>query len=296
MTSLRALVVALMAAVISAGLLVFAATPASACGTSGGTTDNTTEYGTVCPGDDATGGDGGDGDGGDGSSEPTCDLSTAPFTEFCEGTKACWGNDPAANDEEKGEGLGAGPKPSDEHHLAYKACDDGTDEWFWSTDQEGPSTADLAREAVGSLTFPTYSLVFNPPTRTIVNLPTWFWAQGATTETLVGTSAGTVRAIATPDRMEVDPGDGSGVTTCPFVVTRSDECSYTYTRASVRGTATAADGSKAYPARVRLVYDLVIEDGGTAITVAGIPDVFTSPWQQMAVPVREVQTLSRPNR
>lgn len=296
MTVTKRLVVALLTAILSAGVLVSVASPALACDTSGGTTDDTVDYGEDCDTGGTDGAGDGDGDGdGSGPTKPTCDLSKSPYTEFCEGKVACWGNNPAANEEDT-PGLGAGKKPGDEYHLAYKACADGTDKWYWTKDDEGPSLPDLARQAVGSLKFPAYQLVFNPPTRTYVNLPTWWWADGATTDELIGTSAGAVRAIATPDRMEVDPGDGSGVMTCPFVVEKSDNCSYTYRRASVKGAATAPDGSTAYPARMRLTYDLVIENGGTPITVAGIPDTFSSPWQDVAVPVREVQTVVRPRR
>lgn len=294
MTAFRRFVIAMVSLVMSAGLLATVAVPAFACadGTSGGTTGDTADYSTGC---DDNGADGtADHSHGGGPSKPTCDLSKEPYTEFCDGKVACWGNNPAAN-KEGTPGLDAGEKPGDEYHLAYKACADGTDKWYWTKDDEGPSVPDLARQAVGSLKFPAYDLVFNPPTRTIVNLPTWWWATGATTDELIGTSAGPVRAIATPDHMEVDPGDGSAVMTCPFVVAKSDECSYTYKKASVNGSATAADGSKAYPARIRLVYDLVIENAGTPITVAGIPNVFTSPWQQTAVPVREIQSVVRPN-
>lgn len=38
--------------------------------------------------------------GGGGDSKPPCDLDQATFNEFCEGTSACWGNNPAANGEE----------------------------------------------------------------------------------------------------------------------------------------------------------------------------------------------------
>jgi hypothetical protein len=235
--------------------------------------------------------DGGGGDGG--SQEPTCDLSNEPYTEFCKGTLACWGNNPAGNSEEDvADELP--PKPGDDYHVAYRNCEDGSDTWYWSKDGEGPSIEELAQIAFGELVFPEYTLTFNPPRRTYVNLDTWWWAQGATTEELIGTAALGVRALATPNRMEVDPGDGSGVFSCEFVTAKSDDCTYTYRRASVRGSAAADDGSPAYPARMRLVYDVRFEVDGTPLTLDDLPTSFSSPWQDQPVPVREIQTVVRP--
>lgn len=50
---------------------------------------------TVCP---PTGGENGTGDGG-GGNEPTCEFYQN-YDEWCEGTAACWGNNPAANQPE----------------------------------------------------------------------------------------------------------------------------------------------------------------------------------------------------
>lgn len=227
--------------------------------------------------------------GGDTGPAPECEL-TESYPTYCksEGV-ACLLNDPALNDQEDVEDD-AGPKPEagdEEYHIAYESCSDGSGrDWFWTTG-ETVSTEDLALQAFGELTFTPYTMTFNPPNRTFVNLDTWWWAEGATTDTLVGTSAGAVRALARPDRMEIDPGDGSGVMNCDFVITKSDDCTYTYRKAN------AKDG--AYPARMRLVWSVSFEDGGTVLNLPGLPTAFTSPWQDVDVPVREVQTLSRPN-
>lgn len=288
-------------------LLLVAATVIAAAGLSGVTATgasagpklcavkvgNTVKY-VVCSSTPGTGSN--PGDVGTGPA-PECELTEA-YPTYCKSDGvACRLNDPAFNDQEDVEDD-AGPKPEgdEDYHIAYESCSDGSGrDWFWTTG-ETISTEDLALQAFGELEFTPYTTTFNPPNRTFVNLDTWWWAQGATTDTLVGTSAGAVRALARPDRMEVDPGDGTGVRSCPFVISMSDDCSYAYRKASVRGTAKAADGSAAYAARVRLVWAVTFEDGGTPLTLEGLPTAFSSPWQDVAVPVREVQTISRPNR
>jgi hypothetical protein len=90
-----------------------------------------------------------------------------------------------------------------------------------------------------------------------------------------------VVAVAEPDHLEVDPGDGSGTISCDFVVNESDERTHTYQRAS---------GDGGYPARARLVYDVHFEQKGSLIEPEGLPDTFESPWEETAVPVTEVQS------
>ncbi len=155
---------------------------------------------------------------------------------------------------------------------------------------------ELAQRAFGQLQIPAFTPTFNPPTATYVNLDTWWWAEGATTNELIGTAALGVRALATPDHMEVDPGDGSGAFTCDFATQEADDCSNTYRRSSNRGSARAPDGSKAYPARMRLVYDVRFEINGAPLNIAGLPTSLSSDWTPRAVPVREVQTVVVPRR
>lgn len=251
----------------------------------------------VCePGDDDTGTK----PPGGGDTEPTCDLDQDPFDQFCEGTSACWGNNPAANDEEAvAEELG--PKPDDpDAHVAFKDCRraDGSTyhKWYWATADDGATLSELAQRAFGRLKVPAFTPTFNPPTRTFVNLDTWWWAEGATTADVVGSAALGVRALATPDHMEVDPGDGSEVFSCDFATSKSDECIYTYRRASNRGSATAPDGSKAYAARMRLVYNVHFEHNGNPLKLDGLPTGLTGDWSNTAVPVREIQTVVIPRR
>lgn len=228
-----------------------------------------------------------------GSSTPTC-VYSGSYTEFCEGTAACWGNNPAANRPEAvADELG--PKPDDpEAQAAYKKClrADGTtyDDWYWATPGDGPTLAELAQRAFGALQIPVFTATFNPPTRTFVNLDTWWWAEGVGAEPLVGSSALGLRAIATPQYMQIDPGDGGAVKRCDFTVTRSDACTYVYRRSSDRLP------GKVYPARMRLQYGVTFERNGAPLTIPGAPDALASPWTAVDVPVREVQTLSRPSR
>lgn len=224
---------------------------------------------------------------------PPCNLDEAPYTEFCSGTSACWGNDPAAV--QKPKELEGVPKPEEDSHVVYKECrrQDGSifDLWSWST-KAGPSVADRITTARGLLKAPVFTASFNPPTRTIVNLPTWWWAEGAPTGRIVGTPAFGVVAIATPNRMIVDPGDGSGAFSCPISTTKSDACSYTYRRASNLGSVRGADDARAYPAEVRLVYDVSFEDNGRPLDVAGLPpEVYILAGSDTVnVVVREVQS------
>lgn len=250
-----------------------------------------------CEGGGSTDPGSGDG-GGDSGGGPTCDKSKAPYTEFCDGTAACWGNNPAAvKDPKELEGT---PKPDEDANVAYKSCRraDGStyDEWYWSTAADGPSLNELAQRAFGALRVPVFAPTFNPPGRSYVNLDTWWWAQGASDEEIIGSSALGVVAIAAPNRLEVDPGDGSNTIDCAFSTTKSDACTYMYRRGSNRGSATAEDGSRAYPARMRLVYDVRFERNGAPLALAGLPTSLSSPWRGTAISVREIQTVVQPNR
>lgn len=63
---------------------------------------------------------------------------------------------------------------------------------------------------------------------------------------------------------------------------------------SGRGTAVAADGSKAFPARIRLVWEVRFEDGDAPLVLDGLPDSISSDWEAVATPVREMQTVVVP--
>ncbi|MEO3750852.1 hypothetical protein [Streptomyces sp. B6B3] len=237
----------------------------------------------VCE-DTTPGEDGDNGDNGSGSGEPTCDLSLVEgigkpdASRWCQGSIACWANIPAVLPEEEWPDN----PPSEDHEYIYKSCVDASgnvveEGWEWYNPDE-PSIEELVQQAYGNLQAPEFTLAFSPPTESVIYIDTWWWAEGATNEEIIGTAALGVRAVAEPDHMEVDPGDGSGTITCDFSVSESDECSYVYERAS--------DG---YPARARLVYDVRFEQNGNPLEVAGMPETFESNWYEATVPVTEVQ-------
>lgn len=232
-------------------------------------------------------------DDGGGGSEPTCDYSLIDIDDYekswCEGEFACIST-------ESGGDPPAGEKPPTEDSVwTWKHCygPPGTEDyfdWYWEEPDE-PSIEQQAWEAWGNLRIPAFDLKFNPPQRTYVTLETWWWAEGPGNGEITGTSAGPIVAIATPDRVEVDPGDGSGVISCGWVTSKSDDCTYTYKKSSASAAASASDGSPAYPARSRIVYDVRFENNGTVIEVPGLPTTLPSNWQETPVPVAEVQGI-----
>lgn len=240
----------------------------------------------VCPGDE--GGPGGS-DGGEGPA-PTCELEG--LGDFCLDGVSCWSNVPAAIPPTPEEEAA---RPTPESVWIYRRCDENPDHplsgYFWSED-EGPSLDTLAREAFAALVTPAFTVGFNPPGRAVVNFPTWFWAETATAGEIRSGGALGVVAIGSPDRLEVDPGDGSGVRSCTFSTGASAACSYTYPRSSA-GQPAAGSGDPAFTARARLVYDVRFEAYGSPLTLPGLPDSLTSPWVERAVPVAEIQTVVR---
>ncbi|MGP4110251.1 hypothetical protein ACTWP5_04950 [Streptomyces sp. 4N509B] len=225
----------------------------------------------------------GDGEGGDGSGEPSCDMSTvgSATNSWCEGENACWANIPSAVYPTPDTWPGEPPNP--DAVYIFKVCYDREgntvySDWTWYTPQQ-PSLEELAWIAYGELNAPAFDLAFSPPGESVIHVDTWWWADGAPGGSITGSSAGGVIAVAEPDSLEVEPGDGSGTMTCAFVVSESDECTHTYERASRDG----------YPARARLVYDVHFERNGQVVEPQGLPDSFESAWEETSVPVTEVQ-------
>lgn len=237
-----------------------------------------------------TGGDNGSG----GDNEPTCDLSQvegegpAGSVTWCQGTEACWGNIPSLNPPETWEDLAGGPSPGEGYIVTFVVCypsnPGGSWQWIQPPEEQGPSLWELAWQAFGNIATPEFTLAFSPPTQSYVNLDTWYWAEGPSDGEIVGDSTGAVNAIATPDRIEVDPGDGSGVMECPFAVDEGDECLHTYVRASV-------DHPDGYPARMRLVYDIAFTNNGDPLELDGLPTTLESPWVDGPLPVAEVAAI-----
>ena len=212
-----------------------------------------------------------------GPSAPSCEIEAGD--NACYNGESCLINDPSTIDEgsvPKGE---LPPKPGDDYHHAFRFCASGY-VWYWTKEGQA-SVEDLASRAYGELKSPPFTPTFNPPTRTLVNLDTWWWAEGAGATALSATS-GSVTVVARPNHMEVDPGDGSDAFRCDFVTSKADDCVHTYTRAS------KGDG---YQGRMRLVWDLTFTDTDAPVDFPGLPTSFSSPWESVTVPVQEVQSL-----
>jgi hypothetical protein len=162
---------------------------------------------------------------------------------------------------------------------------DGTEaysDWIWYTPDE-PSIQELAWEAYGRLVIPEFRLAFNPSEQAIIFVDTWWWAEGAGDGAVRGSSAAGLVAVAEPDRLEVDPGDGSGTIVCGWVTAKCDTCTHAYQKASAGG----------YPARARLVYGVHFEQNGQVLDVPGLPETLESGWEETTVPVHEVQAIVR---
>jgi hypothetical protein len=241
------------------------------------------------PGGSSGGGSGGGGTGG--GAEPTCDWSLiegrgeARWCEGAQGEYACWANVPSAVYPEPEDWPA--DQPSEDSVYIYKYCygPDGTraySEWTWYTPDE-PSIQELAWEAYGRLVIPEFRLAFNPSEQAIIFVDTWWWAEGAGDGAVRGSSAAGLVAVAEPDRLEVDPGDGSGTIVCGWVTAKSDTCTHAYQKASAGG----------YPARARLVYGVHFEQNGQVLDVPGLPDTLESGWEETTVPVHEVQAIVR---
>lgn len=242
-------------------------------------------------GDDQGGNNGGNG-------QQQCDLAQVigkgqpGYAQYwCEGQNACWANIPSYVYED---GPPDEEPPEENAVYIYKVCYDANGDvidglgWMWHVPPEPPIGL-LAQLAYGELATPAFTLAFNPPARSYITIDTWWWADGAGDGEITGSSALGVVAIGEPDYIEVNPGDGSGSFQCPWTTTQSDACTYTYDRASVNGTATAADGSPAYQAEARLVYSVRFERFGAPIDLPGLPDSLEGPWVSTPVPVAEIQ-------
>lgn len=262
------LLAGLLACSLIALAMVFLASPASAG---------------LCEVDDGSGGvkmvdcDTVPGHPGDGPTGPACELE--PGDTGCYNGEGCLINNPSTIPLEDVPDGALPPKPGDDYHHAFRICDTGGAVWYWSQEAE-PDIGELAMRAYGQLNAPVFTPTFNPPTRTIVNLDTWWWASGASTQVL-SASAGSVTVIAEPRVMEVRPGDGP-LFTCEFVTAKSDDCSHVYKRSSP---------GEGYAGGMRLVWDLTFTDSDDPIDIAGLPETFSSPWVPVTVPVREVQSV-----
>jgi len=233
----------------------------------------------------------------------SCDLNTplapAGTPLYCVGTTPCYDSTSVAvlNPPDSA----TQPTPDTKWHtqmcLLTNGSWDGNTQWDAQPAQP-PSLAVQATEAIGRIQLPTPTLRFNPTNRTLVNLDTWFWAEGLDGQVRKGSSALGLIAYATPDRLEVTPGDGSAMPPCPWVAVRpqvpADQkgpCSHAYFRSSIGGSARGPNGAPAYRASARAFWTLRFELEGVPTPVPGAPlelhrDVTSAP-----VVVVEVQTI-----
>ena len=278
---------ALVGAVVVIAALASPAVAAPVCTVAGDTDPSTPgiQYGCIEWSDDEDDGEGSGGGGGT-PAPPECSFHGV-YDDFCQGRLACYKNDPAAiQDVERAreDTPGLADRPEDADHLVFTACRETPDSdevrrYVWDSELETVTIVDRIRAAHGALRLPTVTAVFNPPTRTLVNLDTWWWAQGAPAGEVVGSAALGMRAIASPRGMTVNAGGQS--ISCPVVTQRSDACSMTFRR--------AGDHS----ATMTITYDIRFEMGGRVIPVpAGAQDLLTlTTTATTTVPVREVQSI-----
>jgi hypothetical protein len=250
---------------------------------SGGFTYSCTQTGDG--GTDGTGGSDGSGSGGGAS----CTLVLQ--ATFCMGTRACWY-------EEWGPpwAIPQGKPPGEDAEKKVRTCVDpgGGGEtmpvWVGANEPQPPSLQEQAQTAFGQLKPALGTLSANPATTSLVSLPTWFWAEGLDGQ-LTGSSAFGLRAIAEPDHLDVDPGDGSGSTSCPWTTTQSDVCSHVYDRASSAGGTTSVDGHPAYAVTAEPVWTVSFEMNGNPVNIPGAPTELRGPQMTKAERVAEVQAL-----
>ena len=222
--------------------------------------------------------------------EPTCDL-VAPAT-FCMGQTPCYYKEnvvPFAPPKSK--------PPKKDSEWKVRMCRNspfggafmGEAVWMDETQPQPPSLQEQAQTAFGQLQAPGAHLSFNPTTRTLVSLDTWFWADGLSGGELTGSSAFGLVAIASPDHLDLDPGDGSASLTCDWVTAQSDSCSYAYPRSSEANGTTSVDHG-AYAANGQAVWDVRFEFNGNPVNIPGAPTELRGP--QMNTPVRVVESQS----
>jgi hypothetical protein len=233
---------------------------------------------------------------------PSCDVASAPRATFCRGSSPCYYGElnPAPPWSEP---ATAPPVPGAKWHVRFCYLRAGVapgQAWVlefiptvvWVGQAEPPPPlVDQAREAFGQLVVPKASLVFNPTGWTLVNVDTWFWAQGLSGAELRGTSAFGLVAVATPDKLVVTPGDGSAPLVCSWVTVKSDACAYPYRRSSVGGSVRGTSGGPAYEATGKATWRVRFEQDGAPVPIEGAPTVLTGPGMTTPVEVTEVQTI-----
>lgn len=227
---------------------------------------------------------------------PSCDIASASPSTFCMGTTPCFYKDTVVPYSEP---PPPPPAPTPGADWRVRMCflpgtpgggPTGTQEWVGQAPLP-PSQLDQSLEATGRIDMPEATLSFNQTVRTLVSLDTWFWAHGLKGEPLRGSGAFGLVAVATPDRLEIRPGDGSAVRRCAWVIAKSDGCSYAYRRSSAGGSERALDGRAAYQASGTAIWSLHFELGGATVIIPGAQTELRGPEMTAPVVVAEVQTI-----
>jgi len=245
----------------------------------------------------------GDDDGGGAPAPPTCEIQSPeppsgyenPSAPYCIGVDVCFDVDhhpPYRRPE--------GEPPNEDSRARLTMCYNtfmgppALRRIFWSGEEEIPSTYEQAMQAIGRIVLPTPDIHISPANRSIVNLDTWFWAEGLP-PTESGSSAFGLVAYADFDRLVVDPGDGTGTLSCTATTSAAAQadCHHEYVRSSVRGSA-RVEGRPAFAVSAEAVYALRFEVGGNEVPVPGAPTTLTSPTATAALRVDEVQSVVTP--
>lgn len=247
------------------------------------------EYVNICetPGDDD---EGEDEDEGEHEGEPTCDLSNDPFSEFCDGQRACRADIPSSVPEDNW----PEPAPSESAIFTFYECIDPPDgepegEYGYIEPYED-SLPDDGWAAFGRLETPAFTLNFEPANMTYVGADTTFNVNGIGDGEITGSRAGPLQAVGKFSHIEIDTGESGGNMQCDNDP-ETDDCEHVYLETSHEQPHDDLDGRPAYTAQARLVYDVTYLMDGEQINIPGVPDTLESPWNGTLVPVGEIQTL-----
>ncbi|MGL5829856.1 MAG: hypothetical protein ACRC0L_09855 [Angustibacter sp.] len=201
--------------------------------------------------------------------------------------------------------MNIGPKPDPKAVRAYIKCDYGglvLQKAVWQSPGQRAGAALTAQDgyvAVGRIAFPLISVGMSArESMVVIATPLSWWAQGAGTAALRGSSAAGLVAIATPDRLDVTTGEaGVAVKRCAFVVSAASagSCVSEYVKSSVHGTQSTRWGP-AYTAKVDTFYTISFELNGVPVTIPGFPTDWPGSAATAPLSVTEVQALAGPQQ